>query len=121
MAPPRSVYWPSTVLSIPKARFTSVGAGGASTLGLLPKTIAPVRSSLVLFRFFESSETNERIVPRYSCGMLSETSTTYIVVSFSLRRTDWTSARARTIAVTTDVRIRIANTRRTFPRPARLL
>ena len=63
-------------------------AGGPRRLGSLPKTITPVRSSLVLFRFFESSETNARIVPRYSWGMLSEASTTYIVVSFSLRRTD---------------------------------
>ena len=60
----------------PQLRLASVGCGGASTLGVLPKTITPVRSSLVLFRFFESSVTNCRIVPRYSCGMLSEASTT---------------------------------------------
>jgi hypothetical protein len=53
--------------------------------------------------------------------MLSEESMTYIVVSFSFRWTVESSARARTIAVTTVVLIRIAKTRRTFPRPARLL
>ncbi len=121
MAPPGSEYSPSTVLSIPSMRLASVGAGGASTEGALPKTITPVRSSLVLFRFFESSVTYWRIGPRYSWGMLSETSTTYMVVSFSFRRTDWTSARASTSAATTAVRIRIATTRRALPRPARLL
>ena len=121
MAEPRSVYSRSTVLSTPSIRLASVGAGGASTLGPLPKTITPVRSSLVLFRFFESSVTNERMLPRYSWGMLSEVSTTYIVVSFSLRRTVWTSARARTIAATTEVRIRMATIRRALPSPARLL
>ena len=121
MAPPRSVYWPSTVFSIPSIRLASLSCGGVSTFGSLPKTITPVWSSLVLFRFLESSVTKLRIVPRYSWGMLSEASTTYIVVSFSFRWTLETSARAKMIAVTTDVRIRIAKARRTFPSPARLL
>jgi len=46
------VFSGSIVLSMPIGRLSSLGAGGTSTRGALPKTIRPAMSSLR--RFFEA-------------------------------------------------------------------
>ena len=94
------MYSPSIVLSIPEQVDLGRRRRASRRSGSLPKTITPARSSLR--RFFDVlGDVLERPSLRTRCGMLCEASIRNIVVSRSFRRTVWTSARARTISVTT--------------------